>query len=151
MSPIPLVNIGAQRTRSRVISGAAAIVDSIGIGTDNTAEALTDVALGAGAANDSWKNTSTGATLTDSSGTDTAATTDPWWQLEATWDTTEFNGNTVFEIGTSAGPLDGENPAGENGTLLYSRKRVGGATGLGKTSDYSLVARVRMTYPSTCP
>lgn len=149
MVKIPIVNIGAQRTRSRVVSSSEGVVDSIGIGTSNAAEALTDTVLGVGGATSSWKNTGAGATLTDSSGSDTSSTTDSWWQLEATWGTGEFNGNTVFEIGTSAGSLSGTDPAGEDGTKLYSRKRVGGATGLGKTSDYSLVARVKFTYPSS--
>jgi hypothetical protein len=146
---MPLVNIGAQRTRSRVVASAATIVDSIGIGTDSTAEALADTRLGNGAANSSWKSGAS-ATLTDSAATDpTSSAASPWWQLEGTWGTAEFNGNTVFEIGTSAGTLSGDNPAGEDGTKLYSRKRVGGATGLGKTADYSLVARVKFTYPSS--
>lgn len=145
---MPLVNIGAAATRSQVVGLTSTPVNSIGIGTDNTAEALTFTQIGTGAASSDWKNTGTTATLTSSSGTDTSATTAPWWQLEATWDTTEFNGNTVFEIGTGWGSLSGANPAGE-ANKLYSRKRVGGATGLGKTSDYSLVARVKMTYPSS--
>lgn len=145
---MPLTNLGAAHTRSQVAGITVLPVNSIGIGTDNTAEALTFTQLGTGAASSSWKNTGTGATLTDSTGTDTSATTNPFWQLEATWDTTEFNGNTVFEIGTAWGSLDGENP-GTEANKLYSRKRVGGATGLGKTSDYSLVARIKFTYPSS--
>jgi hypothetical protein len=147
---MPLVNIGAQRTRSRVVSNSPEVVNSIGIGTANAAEALADNQLGAGAAESSWKHTATGATLTDSTATDGAGTAAaPWWQLEATWGVGEFNGRTVFEIGTGAGSLNGENPAAEDGTRLYTRKRVGGAVGLGKTADYSLVARVRVTYPSS--
>lgn len=147
---MPLVNIGAQRTRSRVVASAQGIVDSIGIGTDSTAEALTDVRLGNGAANSSWKSGAGNVTLTDSTATDATTTAaNPWWQLEATWGTTEFNNKTIFEIGTSAGTLSGDDPAAEDGTKLYSRKRVGGSTGLGKTNDYSLVARVKFTYPSS--
>lgn len=146
---MPLVNLGAQRTRSRVVKNVGP-VDSIGIGTNAAAEALTDVQLGGGAGGESdFKPTGTGATLTDSEAADTAATVDPWWQLEATWGTAEFNGRAVTEIGTSAGSLDGLNPVAQDGTLLYTRKRVGGAGGLGKTADYSLIARVKLTYPSS--
>lgn len=146
-----LVNIGAAHTRSQVVGITNSDVDSIGLGTDSAAEALTFTQLGSGTDpldETSWKNTGGDATLTDSTGTDDSSTTDPWWQLEATWGTTEFNGETVFEIGTGWGSLDGENPVGEN-NKLYSRKRVGGSVGLGKTADYSLVARVRFTYPSS--
>lgn len=146
---MPLVNIGAARTRSRVISNSPEVVDSIAIGTNNAPEALTDTSMGDGGGDSSWKNTGGSAILTDSSGSDGEGTTNPWWQLEATWGEAEFNGNTIFEIGTGAGSLNGENPAGDDGSRLYTRKRVGGAVGLGKTSDYSLVARVRVTYPSS--
>jgi hypothetical protein len=144
---MPIVNLGAQRNRSRVVADVEK-VDSVAIGDSNAAESLTVAKAGVGG-NAHWKNTATGVTLTDSSATDTTATTNPFWQLEATYSTSEFNGNTVFEICTGAGALNGVNPAADNGTRLYSRKRVGGATGLGKTADYSLVVRVKMTYPST--
>lgn len=148
---MPLVNIGAAATRSQVAGITTSPVNSIGVGTDSTAEALTFTQLGSGANpldETFWRNTSTGATLSDSTSTDTSATTSPWWQLEFTLATSEFNGETVYEIGTGWGSLNGQNPATEN-NKLYSRKRVGGSVGLGKTSDYSLIARVRMTYPSS--
>jgi hypothetical protein len=148
---MPIVNIAAAHTRSQVAGITSLPVNSIGVGTNSAAEALTVTQLGAGTApldETFWRNTGTGATRTDSSGTDTSSTTNPFWQLEFTLSTAEFNGETVFEIGTGWGSLDGANPATEN-NKLYSRKRVGGAVGLGKTADYSLVARVKMTYPSS--
>jgi hypothetical protein len=148
---MPLVNIAAAHTRSQVVGATSTPVNSIGLGTNSAAEDLTVTQLGAGVSpfdSTTWKNTSTGATLSDSSGTDSNTTIDPFWQLEATWDDTEFNGETIFEIGTGWGSLNGENPAAQN-NKLNSRKRVGGGVGLGKTADYSIIARVKMTYPSS--
>lgn len=148
---MPLVNIAAAHTRSQVVAITSSPVNSIGLGTNSAAENLTITQMGAGSApldQTTWKNTATGATLTDSTSTDDSSTTNPFWQLEATWDDTEFNGETVFEIGTGWGSLNGLNPAAEN-NKLNSRKRVGGGVGLGKTPDYSIIARVKMTYPSS--
>ena len=144
---MPLVNIAAAHTRNQVSGITSLPVNSIGIGTDSTAEALTFTQIGTGAANSDWKNTSTTATRTDSTATDTAATTNPFWQLEGTWGVTEFNGKVVFEIATGWGSLSGADPVAE-ASKLYTRKRVGGTTGLGKTADYALAARVKVTYPS---
>jgi hypothetical protein len=142
---MPVVNIGLQRTRDRVIGSGTmnAAVDSIGVGTNDAAEAAGDTRLGAGTNPkdyDTWKS---GGALTITTGGD--GTADPWWQIEATYATTEAN-QVLFEIGTSAGTLSGDNPAGNDGTKLYSRKRIGGATGVGKTSDIELIARVKVTY-----
>jgi hypothetical protein len=148
---MPLVNIAAAHTRSQVVGATSSPVNSIGLGTNSAAEDLTITEMGAGTSpgdQTTWKNTLTGATLSDSSSSDDNDTTDPFWQLEATWDDTEFNGKTIFEIGTAWGSLDGENPGSEN-NKLNSRKRVGGGVGLGKTADYSIIARVKMTYPSS--
>jgi hypothetical protein len=142
---MPVVNIGLQRTRDRVIGsgGMNAAVDSIGVGTNDAAEAAGDTRLGGGAAPRNFSSWKSAAALTVTTGGD--GTADPWWQFEATYATTEAN-QTLFEIGTSAGTLSGDNPANNDGTRLYSRKRIGGATGVGKTSDIELVARVRVTY-----
>lgn len=142
---MPVVNIGLQRTRDRVIGsgGMNTAVDSIGVGTNDAVEGAGDTRLGAGTAPKNFSSWKSGASLTTTTGGD--ATADPWWQFEATYATTEAN-QTLFEIGTSAGTLTGDNPAGNDGTRLYSRKRIGGATGVGKTADIELVARVRVTY-----
>lgn len=138
----PVVNIGLQRTRDRIIGQGTMnqAVDSIGIGGATAAEAGTDTVLGTGAASSYWKS---GGSLTVTTGGD--GTVDPYWQFEATWATNEAN-DTLYEIGTSAGTLTGTNPAGEDGTKLYTRKRIGGAGGIGKTTDIELVGRVRVTY-----
>lgn len=142
----PVVNIGLQRQRDRVIGsgGMNAAVDSIGVGTDDAAEAGGNTRLGGGTAPNNFSSWKSGGALTVTTGGD--GTVDPWWQFEATYATTEAN-QTLFEIGTSAGTLTGDNPAGNaTNTNLYSRKRIGGATGVGKTADIELVARVRVTY-----
>lgn len=136
---MPVVNIGLQRMRDRIIASVATVVDSIGIGTGSTAEAAGDTALGVGAANSYWKS---GGALTSTTGGD--GTVDPWFQFEATWATSEANdASAIREIGTSAGTLSGTNPAGEDGTKLFTRKLIGGIT---KTTDIELVARVRVTF-----
>lgn len=139
---MPVVNIGLERTRDRIIGSGDknTVVDSIGFGTDNTAENAADDQLGDNAGSSSWK---TSGDVTQTTGGD--GTSDPWWQFEATWGTGEFN-VTIFEIGTSAGSLTGTDPAANNGTNLYTRKRIGGATGIGKTTDIELVGRVKVTY-----
>lgn len=141
---MPVVNLGLQRMRDRVYASAAAVVDSVGFGTSNAAEAAADTVLGTGAADSFWKTTSSGGWVTPTTGGD--GTADPWVQYEASWSTSEANGFTIFEVGLSSGTLNGQNPAGEDGTKLFSRKRVGGATGIGKTSDIDLVVRIRMTF-----
>jgi hypothetical protein len=98
------------------------------------------------ATNSYWK---TSTAVTKTTGGD--GTANPFWQLEATWAENEIStspGQTVilFEVGTSAGSLTGTNPAGNDGTRLYTRKRVGGTSGLGKTQDFSIVARVRLDF-----
>jgi hypothetical protein len=145
----PVVNIGLLRTRDRMVglnaASTGAAVDSLGIGSNDAAEAPGDTRLGAGAAPanaSSWKS---GAGLTVTSIGGGAADPDPAWQFEATWGTAEAN-FVVFEIGTSAGALAGDNPAGNDGTRLYSRKRIGGAGGIGKTADIELVGRLKVTY-----
>lgn len=141
----PVVNIGLQRMRDRIINAGTMnqAVDCIGIGTNDAAEAAGDTRLGGGAAPRNFSSWKTGASLTITTGGD--GTVDPWWQYEATYATTEAN-QTHFEIGTSAGGLTGDNPANNDGTRLYTRKRIGGSTGIGKTTDIELVARVRVTY-----
>lgn len=149
--PIPVVNIGLQRARDLVAGTGTmnAPVNSIGFGSDDTAEAAADTRLGGGSGNNGagqlrtnsyWK--SAGSTTLTTGGDGTA---DPWWQREATFSTSEAN-VVLYELGSSAGTLTGTNPAGNNGTALYSRKRIGGSSGIGKTSDIELVGRVRVTY-----
>ncbi len=145
----PVVNVGLQRTRDRMAglnaTTTGAAVDSLGIGSNDAAEAAGDTRLGAGAAprdQSFWKS---GASLGISSSGGGAADPDPRWTFEATWGTGEAN-VTIFEIGTSAGALAGANPAGNDGTRLYTRKRIGGAGGIGKTPDIELVAKVTVTY-----
>jgi len=145
---MPVPNIGLQRARDLVRGSGSmnAPVNSLGFGTSNAAEAAADTVLGAGAASSYWKTTG------DSSWLDTAGgdgTADPWWQKEVTWTETEISAGgevALFEMGSAAGALTGTNPAGEDGTKLYTRKRVGGAGGIGKTDDIQLSNRTRVTY-----
>lgn len=159
---MPKVNGGYQIDRDRSINTgprAAFIVDSVGWGTTDTEDgagpSYTITKLGGGSGNNSggqaatnsyWK---TSTDVTKTTGND--GTANPFWQLEATWTETEIStspGTTVilFEVGTSAGSLAGTNPANNDGTRLYTRKRVGGTSGLGKTQDFSIVARVRLDF-----
>lgn len=161
---MPKVNNGYQIDRDRSINTgarAAFIVDSVGWGTNDDADgagpsyALTKLggkaptgnnAGGQSANNSYWKTT---ADVTKTTGGD--GTANPWWQLEATWSETEIStspGTTVilYEVGTSAGSLAGANPANNDGTRLYTRKRVGGSSGLGKTQDFSIVGRTRLDF-----
>lgn len=146
----PVVNDGLQRTRD-LIRGSGTMnqaVDSVGIGTNDAAEAASDVALGNGgtaAKQRSYWKSSTDVTKT--SGGD--GTADPWWQFEITFTTGEANdANPFFEIGTAAGAQTGAPQTtitAQNGKL-YTRKRIGGSGGITKTSDIELVVRVRTTY-----
>jgi hypothetical protein len=159
---LPKVNNGYEIDRDRSINvgpKAAFVVDSVGWGTADTADGAGPSypvnKLGGGAGNNAgaqpatnsyWK---TSTAVTKTTGGD--GTANPFWQLEATWAENEIStspGQTVilFEVGTSAGSLTGTNPAGNDGTRLYTRKRVGGTSGLGKTQDFSIVARVRLDF-----
>lgn len=140
MSPVP--NIGLEITRDQV----TAAVDSLGFGTDNTAEDVGDTVLGSGAADSYWKNDTDG-TWAESTGGD--GTADPFWQKEVEWSEAEISGGgevTLFEMGSAIGALTGTNPAGEDGTKLYTRKRIGGAGGIGKTDDIKIINRTKVTY-----
>ena len=159
---MPVQDNGLQITRDRLIgSGARAAftIDSLGFGTNDAADGAGPSypinRLGGGSGNNAaaqpatnsyWK---TGANVTQTTGGDGSA--DPFWQFEATFATTEISvtaGTTVvlYELGTSAGALNGTNPANNDGTRLYTRKRIGGTAGIGKTQDLDLVGRVRVTY-----
>lgn len=159
---MPKVNGGYQIDRDRSINvgaRAAFIVDSIGWGTNDAADGagpsypITKLGEGSGnnaggqlKTNSYWK---TSTDVTKTTGGD--GTANPFWQLEATWAENEIStspGTTVilYEVGTSAGTLVGTNPANNDGTRLYTRKRVGGTSGLGKTQDFSIVARVRLDF-----
>lgn len=159
---MPKVNNGYQIDRDRSINlgaRAAFVVDSVGWGTNDAADGagpsfpLTRLGGGAGnnvggqvATNSYWK---AAGDVTKTTGGD--GTANPWWQLEASWSESEIStapGTTVilFETGTSAGALAGTNPANNDGTRLYTRKRVGGSSGLGKTQDFSIVARNRVDF-----
>lgn len=159
---MPVTDSGLQITRDRIVAlnaRANFIVDSLGFGTndaaDGTGPSFPINKLGGGTANNAAGQASTnsywksGVDVTKTSGGD--GTADPFWQFEATFATTEISttpGSTVvlFEIGTSAGSLTGTNPANNDGTRLYSRKRIGGTSGIGKTQDLDLVGRVKATY-----
>lgn len=159
---MPKVNNGYQIDRDRSINigpRAAFVVDSVGWGTNDAADGagpsypITKLGGGSGnnsggqpATNSYWKS---GASVTKTTGGDGSA--NPFWQLEASWAENEIStsaGQTVilFETGTSAGTLSGTSPAGNNDTALYTRKRVGGTSGLGKTQDFSIVARTRVDF-----
>ncbi len=120
-----------------------AVVDSLGFGSNDAAEAPGDTKLGAGAAPKDQSFWKTGVNVVITTGGN--GTADPFFQFEATFGTGEAN-VVLFEIGTSAGALDGANPLGNDGTRLYTRKRIGGAAGIGKTVDIELVGRVKVTY-----
>lgn len=159
---MPKVNNGYQIDRDRSINvgpRATFIVDSVGWGTNDAADgagpSYTINKLGGGTGNNAGGQVATnayfksGVDVTKTTGAD--GTANPFWQLEATWGETEIStspGTTVilFEVGTSAGSLTGTNPANNDGTRLYTRKRVGGTSGLGKTQDFSIVARVRLDF-----
>lgn len=162
---MPKVNQGYQIDRDRSIDVgplAAYIVDSVGWGTNDAADGagpsypIRKLGGGTGnnlagqpATNSYWK---TGVNVTKSTGAD--GTANPFWQLEATWAENEISVNpsdtiTLFEVGTSARTLNGTNPANNVDTTLsglYTRKRVGGTSGLGKTQDFSIVARIRLDF-----
>lgn len=136
---MPVVNIGLQRTRD-LVRGSGSMnqpVNSLGFGTNDSADNAADVRLGAGAG---AKSTSFWKTVTPTAGGD--GTSDPWVQYEATFAEAEAN-DVIGEIGTSAGSLTGTNPAGNDGTRLYTRKKIGPLT---KTTDIELIGRVRITY-----
>lgn len=151
---MPVVNNGLQILRDRAIgtgSKSAFTVNSLGFGTDSTADgagpSYTINKLGATAGTSSyWK---TGGDVTVTTGGD--GTADPFFQLEATFATTDISINAndtivLFEIGISAGTLSGTNPSDNDGTKLFSRKRIGGTSGIGKTQDLDLVGRVKVTF-----
>lgn len=162
---MPKVNQGYQIDRDRSINQgplAAYVVDSVGWGTNDAADGagpsypIRKLGGGTGnnvagqvATNSYWK-TSTNVTIT----TGGDGTANPFWQLEATWAENEISTGpsdtiTLFEVGTSARSLTGTNPANNVDTALsglYTRKRVGGTSGLGKTQDFSIVARVRVDF-----
>lgn len=159
---MPKVNGGYQIDRDRSINlgpRAGFIVDSVGWGTNDAADGngpsypITKLGGGSGnnlagqsRTNSYWK---TGANVTKTTGGD--GTANPFWQLGATWAENEISTSptdtiTLFEVGSSAGTLNGTNPAGNDDTKLYTRKRVGGTSGLGKTQDFSIVARVRLDF-----
>lgn len=162
---MPKVNQGYQIDRDRSINVgplSTYIVDSVGWGTNDAADGAGPSypikKLGGGAANNlagqpatnSYWKTSTNVTKT----TGADGTANPFWQLEATWAENEISVNpsdtiTLFEVGTSARTLNGTNPANNVDTSLsglYTRKRVGGTSGLGKTQDFSIVARIRLDF-----
>lgn len=134
-------------------------IDSLGFGTNDASDGAGPSypinKLGGGTANNAagqastnsyWK---TSTDVTKTTGGDGSA--DPFWQFEATFLTTEISttpGSTVvlYEIGSSSGALNGTNPAGNDGTRLFTRKRIGGTAGIGKTQDIDLVGRIKVTF-----
>lgn len=162
---MPKVNQGYQIDRDKSIAVgalAAYTVDSLGWGTNDASDGAgpsypirklgggTGNNLAGQAATNSYFKT--GGDITKTTGGD--GTANPWWQLEATWAENEISLNpgdtvTLFEVGASARSLSGTNPANNVDTALsglYTRKRVGGSSGLGKTQDFSIVARVRLDF-----
>jgi hypothetical protein len=150
---MPVVNNGLNILRDRTInsgSKAGFVVDCLGFGGSNVADgsgpSYPVSVLGFAGSGSYWK---TGSDVTKTTGGD--GTVDPFWQFEATFATDEISTNpsdtiTLFEIGTSSGDLSGTNPSGNDGTRLFTRKRIGGSTGIGKTQDIDLVGRVKVTY-----
>lgn len=162
---MPKVNQGYQIDRDRSINTgplSTYAVDSVGWGTndvdDGAGPSYPIRKLGGGTANNAAGQSSTnsywkaGVDVVKTTGGDNTA--NPFWQLEATWGPTEISVNsndtiTLFEVGTSAGSLTGTNPSGNVDSELsglYTRKKVGGNSGLGKTQDFSIVARVKLTF-----
>lgn len=149
---MPVVNNGLNIMRDRTINSGAKsgfVVDSVGFGTSDVADGSgpSYVITSLGVSGSSYWKTSSDVSIT-TGGDDSV---DPFWQLEATWATNEIStgaNDTIVlkEIGTSAGTLSGTNPAGNDGTRLFSRKRIGGTSGIGKTQDIDLVGRVKVTY-----
>lgn len=159
---MPVVDTGLQILRDRTIgtgSKAGFVVDCLGFGTNDASDGSgpsfpidrlgggsSNNAAGQSSTNSYWKTSTDVIKETGGDGSD-----DPFWQFEATFLTTEISttpGSTVvlYEIGTSAGSLNGTNPAGNDGTRLFTRKRIGGSAGIGKTQDIDLVGRVKVTY-----
>ena len=159
---MPVVDNGLQILRDRAIGqGARAtyVIDSLGFGTNDAADgsgpSYPISALGDGSGSNAAAQASTNSYWKSS--TDVTKTTggdgtqDPWFQAEATWLTNEISttpGSTVvlYEIGVSAGALNGTNPAANDGAHLFTRKRIGGSAGIGKTQDIDLVGRVKVTF-----
>lgn len=129
---MPVVNIGLQRYRDLIETA----VDSLGFGTNNTADAPADDRLGVGG-NSYWKS---GGNVIKTSGGN--GTTSPWVQYAATFGTGEANDN-LGEIGVSVGTLTGTNPAGNNGTNLVTRTAVGPFT---KSAVFEIEGRVRIDH-----
>lgn len=148
---MPVTNRGLQIARDLIAGLNTDFVDSVGFGTSNTPEAGSNDRLGdggGGGVNSYWK-TGVDVTITTSAGTDDANQADPWAQWEAEWTETEISGGgeiTLFEMGTARLSLAGTNPAGNDGNNQYTRKRIGGAGGIGKTNDIRLAARIKVTY-----
>lgn len=159
---MPVVDNGLNILRDRTIGTgpkAAFVVDSLGFGSNDAVDgagpsfAINKLGGGTGnnaagqvATNSYWKTSTNVTTTTGGDGT-----ADPFFQQEATFLTTEISttsGSTIvlYEIGVSAGSLDGTNPANNDGTRLFTRKRIGGTSGIGKTQDIDLVGRVKATY-----
>lgn len=139
---MPVTNTGNQRYRDLMRGSGPmnAPANSLGFGTDNTADDPTDNVLGDGGTS-YWKNsTDDAADWTETSGGE--ATTSPWFQFAALFDFAEANAN-LGEIGISAGQLTGTNPAGNDGTKLVTRRAVGPLT---KSSVFQLEGRVRIDH-----
>lgn len=129
---MPVVNIGLQRYRDLILSA----VDSLGFGTNNTADNPIDDRLGLGG-NSYFKTT---PDVIKTSGGD--GTTSPWVQYAATFGTGEANDN-LGEIGVSVGALAGTNPAGNDGTNLVTRTAIGPFT---KSAVFEIEGRVRIDH-----
>lgn len=148
---MPVTNIGLQIARDLISGQNTDHVDSVGFGTSNTAEAGSNDRLGdgGGSGTDSYWKTGGDVTITTSSGTDDNNEADPWAQWEAEWTETEISGGgevTLYEMGTARNSLAGTNPGGNDGSNIYTRKRIGGTGGIGKTNDIRLAARIKVTY-----
>lgn len=138
---MPVIKTGRQRMRNLLFGFTTESADSLGFGTNSASDADTIESLGAGGGTSYWK-TGGDVTITRSeTAYDGSASGDPWGQLEATFDTTEAN-DTLFEIGTG---YNIANHAAQDNDNLITRKRIGGAGGIGKTNEIDLIGRVKTT------
>lgn len=159
---MPVVDNALFILRDRTINSGSKsgfIVDSLGFGTNDAADgsgpSYPISKLGGGSGNNAAAQVATNSYFKTSTNviqtTGQDAASDPFFQFEATFATTEISvtpGTTVvlYEIGISSGALTGTNPANNDGTRLFTRKRIGGSAGIGKTQDIDLLGRVKVIY-----
>lgn len=147
-----VVDNGKQILIDRAIgqgSKASFVVDSIGYGTDGTPnESETSSSVDRIGANGGDAYFKTGADVTITTGTEDGS---PFFQFEAEFGNDEISEQptdviVLKEIGISSGSLDGTNPAANDGTRLFTRRTIGGSVGIGKTQEFSVIARSRVNF-----